>query len=389
MKNRKLMAISLAAMTVITATVPAFAKDGFQEFTEDGTANVPVTCEIDSSYKVKLPAVISLAKNTASTDVKNDYVCGYQVGVAGNIDSDKFVSVVPDISDFVMKDASGKRQVKPDVFANRVTWSADDLDQANDEYVNTGSMVEAVIPKAGKYNGTIAYKFSLDETATENEFVNTSKSGTTVGDDGVIGQGVITPKITDTASGAAFTVETPAAGESAGATIVSTKNMTKDKKGNIILPETVMNGDEEVLVARITEAAVKDLSPAAEITVTGNTDEGKKTTLDGNFVKTGVADDGSYIYKRFFPSGDIAALVNVDESGKLGAEVIGAAVENDVIVVKKTIMADGVEIPVVKVRPDAFSGVSDLESENGQNLYTDMSWAEIEFEDESLVPQYD
>ncbi len=166
MKIKKIMAVTLAAMTLVSTCTTAFAAD--QVFTEDGTANVPVTCEIESSYKVKLPAIVALAKDT-NAETKNTYNSEYTIGVSGNIDSDKFVNVEPDTTDFVLKDASGKRPVTPELTAERVAWSAEDLDKAEDEtFVDSTSTVSAVIPKAGKYSGTIVYNFALSETEAEN-----------------------------------------------------------------------------------------------------------------------------------------------------------------------------------------------------------------------------
>ncbi len=174
MQIKKIMAVMLAAMTLVSTCTTAFAAD--QVFTEDGTANVPVTCEIESSYKVKLPAIVALAKDTAEGAEKNSYKMDYTVGVAGNIDSDKFVNVEPDTTDFVLKDASGKRPVTPELTAEKVAWSAEDLDKAEDDtFVDSTSAVSAVIPKAGKYSGTIVYNFALSETEAENTHKQTPK----------------------------------------------------------------------------------------------------------------------------------------------------------------------------------------------------------------------
>ncbi len=174
MQMKKIMAVMLAAMTLVSTCTTAFAAD--QVFTEDGTANVPVTCEIESSYKVKLPAIVALSKNT-EVETKNAYGSEYIVGVSGNIDSDKFVNVEPDTTDFVLKDASGKRPVTPELTAEKVAWSAEDLDKAEDDtFVDSTSAVSAVIPKAGKYSGTIVYNFALSEIATENRHSKTNET---------------------------------------------------------------------------------------------------------------------------------------------------------------------------------------------------------------------
>ncbi len=186
MNKKRAIAIIMAAVTCFTLAMPALAED--QVFTDDGSATVPVTCEIESSYKVSLPAAVALAKNIcAEPGVKNNYAAGYTVAVTGNIDSDKYVNVLPDTSEFTLVDAAGKRPVTPEVYVNKTSWSAEDLDAVEvDEYVKSGSMIEASIPKAGKYSGRIAYSFSLGEDAAENEHVNASGSNTAVDDNGVL-----------------------------------------------------------------------------------------------------------------------------------------------------------------------------------------------------------
>ncbi len=168
MKIKKIVAVMLAAMTLVSTCTSAFAAD--QVFTEDGTAQVTATAEITSSYKVKLPAMVTLAKDT-NAETKNTYGSEYTVGVAGNIDSDKFVNVEPDTTDFVLKDASGKRPVTPELTAEKVAWSAEDLDKVEDDtFVDSISAVSAVIPKAGKYSGVIVYNFALGKIETRNMY---------------------------------------------------------------------------------------------------------------------------------------------------------------------------------------------------------------------------
>ncbi len=167
MKKKRILAILMAAVMSVTSVLPAFAAD--QVFTEDGTAQITATAEITSSYKVKLPALVALAKDTTEGTEKNSYKMDYTVGAAGNIDSDKFVNVEPDITDFVLKDASGRRPVTPELTTEKVSWSAEDLDAVDeDTFVDSTSAVSAVIPKAGKYSGTIVYNFTLSETEAEN-----------------------------------------------------------------------------------------------------------------------------------------------------------------------------------------------------------------------------
>ncbi len=137
---------------------------------DDGESEVVVTGEITSSYKVKLPAMLILTKSTNDGD-KTNYSADYNIAVAGNIDAEKFVNVVPDISGFIMKDTSGKRQFKPDLKAEKVAWTANDLDNVEDDtFVEADSKIVTKVSKAGKYNGQIVYNFALSDVEAENTF---------------------------------------------------------------------------------------------------------------------------------------------------------------------------------------------------------------------------
>ena len=191
MRKRDLLARVAATAVCAASILPAFAAGATQDFNgpTDGTAQnatVPVTCEIESGYTVKLPAAIALAKNTVGNNVDNNYAAGYTVSVQGNIASDKYVNVQPtDVSNFVLSDTSGARTVTPNVFANGVSWSATDLGDGSSEVVK-GSMIEADIPYAGSYSGTLSYAFGIDSTAATNSFVNSSATNTVVTDAGVL-----------------------------------------------------------------------------------------------------------------------------------------------------------------------------------------------------------
>ncbi len=173
MQRQRLAAFIMAAVTTvttITTCIPASASE-LQTFTGDGTGEIEVSSELDSKYTVKLPALITLEKNTQSNEIKNAYTAGYQVAVKGNIASHEYVNVVPDTTDFVLADAAGKRNVTPSLYATKVAWSAEDLDEAGeDTFSESGSMIDATINKAGKYGGNVVYNFWLGEEAEENHF---------------------------------------------------------------------------------------------------------------------------------------------------------------------------------------------------------------------------
>ncbi len=182
MKKRKFLAIFMAAIMSVMSVIPVFANEA--TYTEDGSASVKLGAEIASGYTVVLPVMLQLTPNTV-TDEKNYYAAGYQIGVAGNIEADKYINVIPDSEGCTMSDVSGKRTVNPNVYANKVAWSSDELYDAGPEnFVKAGSMIEVKIPRAGKYNGKLDYTFFMSDTQEENSFVNRSATGTNVTNEG-------------------------------------------------------------------------------------------------------------------------------------------------------------------------------------------------------------
>ncbi len=169
MKKKRFLAMLMAAVISVTSIVPTFAAD--QIFTESGTASVTTNMEISSSYKVKLPASVSLQKNTVDPDARNEYISGYVVGAAGNIASDQFVNIIPDTTDLTMKDSAGKRSVEPTHYANKIAWSAEDLEAVEEgAFVDAGNLLKVSVTKAGRYSGHINYSFYLSNAKAENSY---------------------------------------------------------------------------------------------------------------------------------------------------------------------------------------------------------------------------
>ncbi len=89
MKNKiftGLMAVLMAASMPITA----FAADS-QSFTTDGSASIPVSCQLKSEYTVSLPAAFTLS----DADGDGTFVAEGKVSVKGNFAADKKLLVVP------------------------------------------------------------------------------------------------------------------------------------------------------------------------------------------------------------------------------------------------------------------------------------------------------
>ncbi len=190
-------------------------------------SEVEIDINVPSSYKVILPAIISLKKNTLPDTPNNDYVCGYTVSVSGNIAADEFINVLPDTEDhrFILKDRSEKRSADPAVYANGVTWTPEQLEGG--DTVSKGAIIEAFINKAGKYSGNLVYNFRLEKERAENTHPNMSKSHTGVTDDGtlyIMNGNENTRTIIFDANG--------------GTTPITTKNLnTGDKIGELPVPE--------------------------------------------------------------------------------------------------------------------------------------------------------
>ncbi len=192
MKKKRFLAILMAAVTFLTTCIPVCAENQiFEPNGSDTVANVEASGERPSLYKVCIPAMISLSKNSIT---QKDYAAGYRVGAAGNIASNEFVNLVPETKDFILKDRSGSRSVQPDVYANKVSWSGNELDTDPEmQWKWSGSMIEAKLRRAGKYNGDLIYNFWLSEEDAENTNIN-YHSTTGVDDDGKL---IVNDKLTD------------------------------------------------------------------------------------------------------------------------------------------------------------------------------------------------
>ncbi len=145
---------------------------------------VIVDADIDPSYTVILPAMLTLNKNRFA-DKPKYYAAGYPITVQGTIYAEQFVNVIPvETDNFILKDVKGNRKCKPFIHANGVSWSADELEQGQNDGISKGSMIEAQIPKAGIYSGEIIYSFSLSDKEEQNKFKDISMTGTGVDDTG-------------------------------------------------------------------------------------------------------------------------------------------------------------------------------------------------------------
>ncbi len=93
MKKRVLTAMILAASAMISC-LPVCA----QEYTADGTGECRVSATVNSSYSVKVPAVLELQYNSVS----GKYEAAYTVSAKGNILPSQSVTVRPTSNSFTL-----------------------------------------------------------------------------------------------------------------------------------------------------------------------------------------------------------------------------------------------------------------------------------------------
>ena len=167
MKKKRILATCLSTFMTISSVVtpflsiPVSAAGNLNSFTENGTSDIPISCEVSSGYTVSLPASIVLNNDTS----KSGYNVGqiYKVGVSGNIASDNFVIVTPkDIDNFALQDVTGSRIVNPVINQTDVSWSSDELGTGS-EIVEKDGDIYAQIDLAGSYSGEANFEFYLSD----------------------------------------------------------------------------------------------------------------------------------------------------------------------------------------------------------------------------------
>jgi len=156
------MSVSLIGAVLLNASIPTFASvDETQNPTgtvgecavvyELGTASNPGSSATDGNYMVTIPKKITLGTDKTAT---------YTISVAGDIASNKQVTVIPEQS-FLMKDVSvasgGKEDVTAKVTQEEVAWNWSEVADAAEK---EGS-ISAEGLTAGSWEGTFNFSITL------------------------------------------------------------------------------------------------------------------------------------------------------------------------------------------------------------------------------------
>ncbi len=167
MKNKlvkTIMSMSLAGIVFLSASIPTFASvDETQNPTgttgectvvyELGTTSNPGLSTTDGCYMVTIPKKITLGTDKTAT---------YTVSVAGDIASDKQVTVIPQES-FLMKDITvatgGKQEVTANIEQEKTEWIWSEVANAEEE----NGMVAAEDLTAGSWAGTFNFTIALED----------------------------------------------------------------------------------------------------------------------------------------------------------------------------------------------------------------------------------
>lgn len=264
MNKRRFLAACLSSLMTISSMVTPFLSVPVSalenSFTENGTSDIPISCEVSSGYTVSLPASIALSGDTGRSDFNVGST--YKAGVSGNIASDKYVIVTPtSLDSFVLTDSAGSRTVSPVVSQPDVSWSADELG-AGDTMIDKDGNIFAQIDLAGSYSGEANFEFYLSDTDVTGieeskqesrlqfSFENLNSSVTSEGDTIMLGAGE------DLNIGLSATLD----GEDVSSDVISytstNKNIYVDDSGELIVTKDAKPGESATITATVDESAV-------------------------------------------------------------------------------------------------------------------------------------
>lgn len=162
MKKRVLTAMILAASAMISC-LPVCA----QEYTADGTGECRVSATVNSSYSVKVPAVLELQYNSVS----GKYEAAYTVSAKGNILPSQSVTVRPTSDSFTLigsftgetSQAAITQEITEWIHAGRQTGEAGRQHISDAEYTDAEGMVSAQLAGADTYTGEFTFAFALGD----------------------------------------------------------------------------------------------------------------------------------------------------------------------------------------------------------------------------------
>lgn len=167
MKNIKKIALTLVTtLSIMGSSMAVLAEDVEQE----GTASVPVTVNVDSTFKVSLPASIDVTKANPSKE--------YEIKVVAGLDP-KYKLVVAPVDGYtqeqgdtttdinlLLKDAYTGEKKKADVLATitaaktEITADIENLDTTGTTLTHTLSVNPSDL-SAGEWKGALNYSISI------------------------------------------------------------------------------------------------------------------------------------------------------------------------------------------------------------------------------------
>ena len=163
--KKRLLALFVTVGMTVSAAFPAHAAT----YTEDGSATALVTAELESTYQVMLPAVISLT----DPDADKSYTGTYKIGAKGNFTDAKKIVCAPTSNSFSMTGAG--HTVTASVTQSVTEWvnsspgagqKAITVVDASGDYAGYSPVegsISATIEYAGSYSGNLEFTFSMED----------------------------------------------------------------------------------------------------------------------------------------------------------------------------------------------------------------------------------
>ena len=254
MKKKRILAACLSTFMTISSmvtpflSVPAYAAETHNSFTENGTSDIPISCEVKSGYKVVLPAQVALDKDTDTR-----YTKSFSPGVIGNIDYDKFVIVRPKDNFYALNDVLSIRSVEAEVSQNDVSWSADELG-SGESIIEKDASTEAELNLAGSYSGEIQYEFFLSNEDVEpanTSGLQLSLSGVNVSENETV----------NVAMGSSVNIEATMNGEAVDNSQIEfetdNEHVQVDPDGDIVISSRAIPGETATITASINTNVAK------------------------------------------------------------------------------------------------------------------------------------
>lgn len=165
--KRRLLSLALV-LSLCLSSISVFAG----EYRTDGNATIKVLAEVQPSWKITIPANLTLSKVTGTRD---EYEKEYTINCYGLIADNKAIKVEPENTSFMLKHESDNvnasiTQSKKYFVSESTTGSRPNSDNENvyiagtESYTDTKGTIKgkvsAKFTKSGDYNGNFIINFS-------------------------------------------------------------------------------------------------------------------------------------------------------------------------------------------------------------------------------------